>query len=53
MTRDAEDIDAELRLVAAVRAVCDPPPSTTTADELLDERLQVSNPSGAVQDLAL
>lgn len=38
MSRDVEVIDAELRLVAALRAVCDPPPSPAKADELLDER---------------
>lgn len=55
MTRDVDDIDQELTLLATVRASVREQggrPSTVHVDELLDERLQVAHPGGAVQDSA-
>lgn len=52
MSRDVEVIDAELRLLAAVRTALRADggqPTTAPADELLDERLSADR-GGAVQD---
>jgi hypothetical protein len=44
MARPVEEVDQELRLVAAVRAVCrdagGPTPTAAVADGLLDERAE-------------
>lgn len=54
--RGVEDIDQELSLAAAVRAACieagGPPPAMNLTNKLLDERLQVSDAGGTVQDPA-
>lgn len=49
------DIDTELRVITELRALAHAygwTPGTERADELLDERLQVSDAGGAVQDPA-
>lgn len=51
MSRDLDEIDAELRLLATVRAALRDDggrPTTKPVDELLDERLDAADPSRPV-----